>query len=57
MTAGLLLMENVLTPLAKIFLSPFGLSAAISGTDAARPNSFNNFNEETKDMMKIVKPL
>ena len=35
MTAGLPLMKNVLTPLAKNFLLPFGLSAAMSATDAA----------------------
>ena len=35
MTAGLPLMKSVLTPLAKNVLLPFGLSAAVSATDAA----------------------
>ena len=35
MTAGLPLMKCVLTPLAKCFLLPFGLSAAISAIDTA----------------------
>ena len=35
MTACLLLMKNVLTPLAKNVLLPFVLSAAMSVTDAA----------------------
>ena len=32
MTAGLLLMESVLNPLAKSALLPFGLTAAMSAT-------------------------
>ena len=35
MTAGLLLMNSVLTPLDKNVLLPFGLSAAMLVTDAA----------------------
>ena len=35
MTAGLTLMKSVLTPLAKKFLLPFGLSAGMSEADAA----------------------
>ena len=34
MTAGLPLMKSVLIPLAKNVLLPFGLSAAMSATDA-----------------------
>ena len=34
-TAGLPLMKNVLTPLAKGFLIPVGLTATASATDAA----------------------
>ena len=35
MTACLSLMKSVLTPLAKNVLSPLGLTAALSATDAA----------------------
>ena len=35
MTAGLPLMKNIFTPLAKSVLLPFGWSAAMSATDAA----------------------
>ena len=35
MTAGLPLMKNVLTPLAKNFLLPFELSTGLSAADAA----------------------
>ena len=38
MTAGLPLMKNVLTPLAKYVLLPFGLSARMSAADAAIQN-------------------
>ena len=63
MPAGLLLMKSVLTPLAKSVLLPFGLKAAMSATDAAiLKNIYGSFatvliisNEETKDIMKIVK--
>ena len=37
MTAGLSLMKNVLTPLAKSVLIPLGLTAAASATEAAFP--------------------
>ena len=51
MTAGLPLMKNVLTPLAKSFLFPVRLSAGMTATDAAiqkkdfwiRNDSINNF--------------
>ena len=50
MTAGLPLMKNVLTQLAKNVLLPFGLSAWVSATDTAiqknswiRKYSINNF--------------
>ena len=50
MTAGLALIKNVLTPLAKYVLSPLGLTAAASITDAAIQNKifrsgtiFNSF--------------
>ena len=35
MTAGMPLLKNVVTPLAKSFLIPLGLTAAASATDAA----------------------
>ena len=69
MTAGLPLMKNVLTPLAKNFLVPLGLSA---GTSAAHPAIQKKIygsgrslrttaliisNEEMEDIMKIVKSL
>ena len=50
MTAGLALIKNVLIPLAKYVLSPLGLTAAASITDAAVQNKifrsgtiFNSF--------------
>ena len=43
MTAGLPLIKSVLMPLAKSVLLPFGLSAAMSGTDAAiQKNSYGS---------------
>ena len=43
MTAGLPLMKSVLMPLAKSILLPFGLSAAMSATDAAiQKNSYGS---------------
>ena len=64
MTAGLLLMKNVLTSLANSVLIPLGLSAAASATDAAiQKKSFGSSktaliisNKEMKDI-KIVKSL
>ena len=69
---GLLLMKNVLTPLAKSVLIPLELPAALA-TDAAihkkmigsgrslylalHTISLNILNEEMNDMMKIVKSL
>ena len=62
MTAGLPLMKNVLTPLAKNFLLPFGLSAAMSATDAAvqknhrlETTALIISNEEVKDIIEIIK--
>ena len=40
MTAGLPLMESVLTPLAKSVLLPLGLSAGMSAADAGMPKTF-----------------
>ena len=65
MTAGLPLMKNVHTPLAKNVLLPFGLSAGISAADAAiqkklygsRTTVLIISNEEMDDIMKIVKSL
>ena len=64
MTAGLLLMKNVLTSLANSVLIPLGLSAAASATDAAIQKKFFGSsktaliisNKEMKDI-KIVKSL
>ena len=39
-TAGLLLMNSVLTPLSKNVLLPFGLSAGMSAADAAIQKTF-----------------
>ena len=68
---GLLLIWNVLKPLAKSILTPLGLTAATSATDAAthkktfwsgtRLSNLANrttliiYNEEMNDIMKIVK--
>ena len=65
MAAGLPLMKNVLTPLAKHVLISFGLIAAVSATDAAiQKKNFGSgtttliiSNKEMKDIMKIVKSL
>ena len=59
----LLLMKNVLKPLAKSVLIPLGLTAALSATDAAiRKEMFGSsmttliiLNEKINDIMKIVK--
>ena len=53
MTAGLPLLESVLTQLAKNVLSPLRLSANYR----IRNYNINNFNEEMEDIMKIVKSL
>ena len=63
MTAGLPLMKNVLTPLARSFLVPLGLSAGISAADVVIQKKIYGsgttasiiLNEETEDIMKIVK--
>ena len=60
---GLPLMKNVLKPLAKSVLTPLGLTAAASVTDAAihkkmLGSGFTSliiFNEEMNDIMEIVK--
>ena len=73
MTAGLPLMKNVLTPLAKSISLPLGLSAGMSAADAAIQNKIYGSghpsdlalrttallisNEEMKDILKIVKSL
>ena len=73
MTAGLPLMKNVLTPLAKNASLPFRLSSGMSAADAAiqkkiygsgRPSDLAPHttaliisNEEMEDIMKIVKSL
>ena len=61
------LMKNVLTPLAKRFLMPLGLTAVASGTDTDTAIQKKNFrseiaasifsNEKLDDIMKIVKSL
>ena len=63
MTAGLPLMKNVLTPLAKSVLIALGLSSEITAADAAvQKNIYGSgttalmiSNEEMEDIMKIVK--
>ena len=63
--AGLPLMKSVHTPLAKNVLLPFGLSAAMSATDAAIQKKIHesgiaaliNADEEMEDILKIVKSL
>ena len=65
MTAGLPLMKNVITPLAKSVLIPLGLTATASATDAAiQKKIFRSgakvsmiSNEEIEDIMKIGKSL
>ena len=64
MTAGLLLMKSVLTPLAKMVLISLGLSARMSEADAAIQNKIYGShttliisNEKTEYIMKIVKSL
>ena len=62
---GLLLIGNVLKPLAKSTLIPLGLTAAASATNAAiHKKIFGSVmttliisNEEMKDIMKMVKSL
>ena len=65
MTAGLPLMKNELSSLAKSVLLLFGLSAAMSATDVAIQKKIYEEgttiliipNEEVEDIMKIVKSL
>ena len=64
MTAGLLLMKSVLTPLAKMVLISLGLSARMSEADADIQNKIYGSdttliisNEKTEYIMKIVKSL
>ena len=64
-TAGLLLMKSVLTPLAKSVLLPLGLSAGMSVADAAiQKNIYGSgttaliiSNKKMEDIMRIVKWL
>ena len=64
-SAGLPLMKNVLTPLAKSILISFGLTARASATDAAiQKKLFGSgttamiiLNKEMEDIMKTVKSL
>ena len=61
----MLLIGNVLKPLAKSNLMPLGLMAATSATNAAIHmkmfgsgfTTLTNCNEEMNDLMKIVKSL
>ena len=67
MTAGLLLMKSVLTPLAKSVLIPLGLSTGMSAANATIQKEIEIHgsgttaliisNEEMEDKMKIVKSL
>ena len=65
MTAGLLLMRNLLTLLAKSGLALLGLTAGVSATDASiQKKNFRSettaqiiSNEEMNDIMKMVKSL
>ena len=62
---GLPLINNVLTPLAKIVLIPLGLTAAASATDAAIQKKILGqgvtalviSNKEIENVIKIVKSL
>ena len=56
-TAALLLMKNVLTPLAKSVLLPLGLSAVMSAFNGSGTTALIISNEEMEDLMKIVKSL
>ena len=63
--AGLLLMKNVIKPLAKSVLIPLGLTAAASAADAgihkkvlgSRTTILIISNDEMEDIIKIVKSL
>ena len=65
MTAGLPLMEKVLTPLSKGVLLPLGLLAGMSAAEATIKNKIYGSggtaltiaNEKMEDIMKIVKSL
>ena len=62
MTAGLPLMENVLTPIAKSILVPLGLTAVVSATDATIQkiifgSDTTHWYIEMNDIMKIGKSL
>ena len=64
MKAGLALIKIVLGPLARNFLLPCGLSAAMSAVDSAIQKNHGSgvtaviiSNEEMQDIMKIVKSL
>ena len=58
MAAGLPLMRNVLTPLAKIVVIPLGLTAAASATDTAiQKKNVGSGMKEMEESIKIVKSL
>ena len=65
MTGALLLMKNVLTPLAKSVFLPLGLSAGMSAANASIQKKIYESgttaliisNEEMEDTMKIVNSL
>lgn len=65
MTTALLLLTNILTPLAKSFLVPLALTAAVTATDAGIPmkiygsgmTTLASSKEELNDIMEIVKHL
>ena len=54
-TAGLPLMENVLTPLAKRVLLPLGLSAGMSAADAAIQKMFHGSGTQKYKIYEIQK--
>ena len=59
MAAGLPLIKNVLTPLAKSVFIPLGLTAVAPATDAAIQKKIHGscINEEMEDIMEIDKLL
>ena len=65
MTTALLLLKNILTPLAKSFLVPLALTVAVTVTDAGvqmkvcglRTTILASSKEESNDIMEIVKHL
>ena len=65
MKAGLPIMKNLLTPLAKSVLGPLGLKAAVWENRCSyskeniwiRCDNINNFKKEMEYIIKIVKSL